>query len=78
MAEESFGTRSIDDIATWLAQKPSPTVLTYQAYDINKYTFYTEEHDQKTSYQNSSVQIERMTVNEANKRVYYGTIKEIW
>ena len=25
---------SIDDIATWLAQKPSPTVLTYQAYAI--------------------------------------------
>ena len=69
---------SIDDIATWLAQKPSPTVLTYQAYDINGYTFYTEERDKKTSYQNSSVRIECMTVNEADKRVYYGTIKEIW
>ena len=69
---------SIDDIATWLAQKPSPTVLTYQAYDINGYTFYTEERDQKTSYQNSSVRIECLTVNEADKRVYYGTIKEIW
>ena len=33
---------SIDDIATWLAQKPSPTVLTYQAYDINGYMFYTD------------------------------------
>ena len=32
----------------------------------------------KTSYQNSSVRIECMTVNEADKRVYYGTIKEIW
>ena len=32
---------SIDYIATWLAQKPSPTVLTYQAYVINGYTFYT-------------------------------------
>ena len=69
---------SIDDIATWLAQKPSPTVLTYQAYDINGYTFYTEERDKKTPYQNSSVRIECMTVNEADKRVYYGTIKEIW
>ena len=59
---------SIDDIATWLVQKPSPTVLTYQAYDINGYTFYTEERDQKTSYQNSSVRIECMTVNEADKR----------
>ena len=69
---------SIDEIATWLAQKPSPTVLTYQAYDINGYTFYTKERDQETSYQNSSVRIECMTVNEVDKRVYYGTIKEIW
>ena len=69
---------SIDDIATWLAQKPSPIVLTYQAYDINGYRFYTKERDKKTSYQNSSVRIECMTVNEADKRVYYGTIKEIW
>ena len=42
---------SIDDIATWLAQKPSPTVLTYQAYDINGYMFYTEERDKMTSNQ---------------------------
>ena len=60
---------SIDDIATWLAQKPSPTVLTYQAYDINGYTFYTEERDKKTLYQNNSIRIECMTVNEADKRV---------
>ena len=59
-------------------KKPSLTVLTYQAYDINGYTFYTEERDNKTSYQNSSVRIECMTVNEADKWVYYGTIKEIW
>ena len=52
-------------------------VLTYKAYDINGYMFYTEECD-KTSYQNNFVQIECMTINEADKRVYYGTIKEIW
>jgi hypothetical protein len=68
----------MDDNATWLAQKPSPTVLMYQAYDINGYMFYTEEHDEKTSYHNSSIRIECMTVDEADKRVYHGTIKEIW
>ena len=61
-----------------LAHGPSPNLVTYQAYDINGYTFYTEEHDEKTSYQNSSIRIECMTVDEADKRVYYGTIKEIW
>ena len=45
---------SIDDIATWLAQKPS-VMVTNQAYDIKGYTFYTKGHDEKTSYQNSSV-----------------------
>ena len=38
---------SVDDIATWLAQNPSPIVLIYPAYDINGYTFYTEERDKK-------------------------------
>ena len=78
MAEESFGTRILDEIAMWLVQNPSPMVLMYQWYVINGYTFYTEERDEKNSYQNSYVQIECMTVNEADKRVYYGTIKEIW
>ena len=40
--------------------------------------FYTKEHDQKTSYQNTAVRIECMIVDEVDKRVYYGTIKEIW
>ena len=51
---------------------------THQDYDINGYTFYTKERDQNTSYQNSDVRIECMTVDEVDKRVYYGTIKEIW
>ena len=66
---------SMDDIATWLTQNPSPMVLMYQAYDINGYMVYTEERDEKTSYQNSSVQIECMIVNEVYKRLYYVTSK---
>ena len=59
---------SIDDIATWLAQKPSLMVLMYQVYDINGYMFYTEEHDKKTSYQKGFVRIECMNVDEAGKK----------
>ena len=69
---------SDQDLATWLAQKPSTTIMKYQAYDINGNTFYTEERDAKTSYQNSSVGIECLTVEEDDKQVYYGTIEEIW
>ncbi|KAE8780877.1 hypothetical protein D1007_45916 [Hordeum vulgare] len=49
---------SMDEIATWLVQKPSPTVLMYQAYDIKSYTFYTKERDEKTSYRKSSIRLE--------------------
>jgi hypothetical protein len=76
--KDRLSRRSMDDIATWLAQKPSPMVLRYQAYDINSYTFYTKERDKKTSFQNSSIQIECITVDETDKSVYYGTIEEIW
>src|SRR3954471_4511757 len=30
-------------------------LMTYQAYDINGYTFYIEEKDMKSNYQNSGV-----------------------
>ena len=40
--------------------------------------FYTEEHDAKTSYQNNSIWIECLTIEEDDKQVYYGTIEEIW
>ena len=46
--------------------------------DIYGYTIYTKERDKKTSYQNRSILIECITVDEADKRVYYGTIEEIW
>ena len=38
-----------------LSQGPAHHLMTYQAYDINGYTFYTEEKDNKCDYQNSRV-----------------------
>ena len=69
---------SMDDIAMFLAQKPSPTVLRFQAYEVNGYTYYTEEHEKMTSYQNIFIRIECRAIDEADKRVYHGTIVEIW
>ena len=48
---------SIDDIKK-LAAGPIFTVTTYQAYDINGYTFYTVQQDRKSIYQNSGVRID--------------------
>jgi len=46
-----------DDIKK-LAASPIFTVMTYQAYDINGYTFYTVQQDKKSIYQNSGVCID--------------------
>jgi hypothetical protein len=41
-----------------LARDPIFTVMTYQGYDINEYTFYTEQQDKKSTYQNSVVRVD--------------------
>jgi hypothetical protein len=45
-----------------LACDPIFTVVTYQGYDINRYTFYTEQQDKKSTYQNSGVYIDAYDV----------------
>ena len=52
-------------------------LVTYQAYDINGYTFYTEEKDNKCDYQNSGVTSEFYTDDNVKER-FYGRIEEIW
>ena len=59
-----------------LSQGPAPNLVTYQAYDINGYTFYTEEKDRNSEYQNSGVTMESFTGDV--KERYYGRIEEIW
>ena len=52
--------------------------MTYQVYDINGYTFYTEEKDMKSDYQNSGVTMESYTDTAGNvKKRYYRRIEEI-
>ena len=58
-----------------LAHGPSPNVATFQAYDINGFTFYTEEKDESSVYQNSGVTMVSSIGNE--KLRYYGRIEEI-
>jgi hypothetical protein len=36
--------------------------VTYQEYNINGYTFYTEQHDKKSMYQNSGVCVDAYDV----------------
>jgi hypothetical protein len=54
------------------------TVMTYQGYNINGYTFYTEQQDKKSMYQNSGVCVDAYDVTGQDKNMYYGQIQEIW
>jgi hypothetical protein len=57
---------------------PIFTVVTYQGYDINGYTFYTEQQDKKIMYQNSGVRVDAYNVTGQDKNMYYDQIQEIW
>jgi hypothetical protein len=60
-----------------LSCDPIFTVVTYQEYDINGYTFYTEQEDKKNMYQNSGVHFDAYDVTVQDKNMYYDQIQEI-
>jgi hypothetical protein len=60
-----------------LACDPIFTVVTYQGYAINGYTFYTEQQDKKNTYQNSGVCVDAYDVMGQDKNMYYGQIQEM-
>ena len=60
-----------------MAAGPLITITSYQAYDINGYTFYTTAQDKKSTYQNSGVRIE-VVDNDDEKIAYYEQIEDIW
>jgi hypothetical protein len=60
-----------------LASRPSSCVTSWQAYDINDYTYYTKENDKKSVAQNSGICIEAIDP-QGLKTTYYGYIHDIW
>ena len=50
-----MGDSMIDVQLQWLARGPSATIIQYQGYEINGYTFYTRAQDEKSTDQNSGV-----------------------
>jgi hypothetical protein len=62
----------IEDMAMkMLASRPSSCVMSWQAYDINGYTYYTKEKDKKNVTQNSGIHIEVIDP-QGLKTTYYG------
>jgi hypothetical protein len=73
----SSNTQTSEDLKK-LARGPILTVVTYQGYDINGYTFYTEQQDKKSAYQNSGVRADAYDATGQDKNMYYGKIQQIW
>jgi hypothetical protein len=60
-----------------LASRPSSCVTSWQAYDINGYTYYIKEKDRRSVAQNSGIRIEAFEPLGV-KTTYYGYIQDIW
>ena len=82
-----FGDHNASETLRKLVDRPKINVITWQGYDINKYSFYTKSQDDKSTMQNSgvSLRVESQhfaTVHDDNPRVasmpYFGVIEEIW
>ena len=72
-----MGDGTIAEQLQWLARGLSMTIMQYQAYEINGYTFYTRAQDEKSTNQNSGVRIDAIG-NDGNKDSYFEVIEEIW
>ncbi|GJR82992.1 putative reverse transcriptase domain-containing protein [Tanacetum coccineum] len=75
--------KSVLETVRWISYGPRATVVKYDAYNINGYTFRTKCHDGKV-YQNSGVSVEAIDLH-ISKEVatirqayYYGVLQEIW
>jgi hypothetical protein len=67
-----------DDITiSRLAKGPSRQVTSWQAYEINGYTYYTHTKDSTCVNQNSDVQIEALD-GLGQKIPFFGIIDGIW
>nr|GEY43126.1 hypothetical protein [Tanacetum cinerariifolium] len=74
---------SVSKTLRWISYGPRATVVKYDAYNINGYTFRTKCHDDKV-YQNNGVNVDAIDLHiskeVATKRqaFYYGVLQEIW
>jgi hypothetical protein len=64
-------------IMKMLASRPSSCVTSWQAYDINGYTYCTKEKDRRSVAQNSDIRIEPFDPFWV-KIMYYRYIHDIW
>lgn len=81
--ELAVSKETISETVKWISHQPSHTVLKYDVYNINGYTFRTKNHDGRV-YQNSGVAVEATDTHISKDQIsyeqtsYYGVLQEIW
>nr|GEV09046.1 hypothetical protein [Tanacetum cinerariifolium] len=81
--ELAISKESVSVTLRWISYRPHTTVVKYDAYNINGYTFRTKCHDGKV-YQNIRVNVEAIylhiskEVATIRQAFYYGVLQEIW
>ncbi|GJY37243.1 putative transposase-associated domain-containing protein [Tanacetum coccineum] len=74
---------SVSETVRWISYGPRATIVKYEAYNINGYTFRTKSND-GIVYQNSRVSVEAVDLHiskevaTTRKAFYYGVLQEIW
>ena len=76
LQKELMDNDEIHEQLAWLARGLANSILTYQGYEINGYTFYTRAQDNKSFNQNSGVRIDATDSN-GQTNSYFGYIEEI-
>ncbi|GJS44466.1 hypothetical protein Tco_0569509 [Tanacetum coccineum] len=81
--ELAISKESVSETVRWISYGPCATVVKYDAYNINGYTFRTKCHDGKV-YQNSGVSVEAIDLHiskevaTTRQAFYYGFLQKIW
>jgi hypothetical protein len=73
----SIGETPEEKMIYLLVTGPHSLVKSWQAYDINGFTFYTKTNDSRSQCQNSGVRVDAED-STGQKNAYYGYIEKIW
>ena len=68
----------MSDTIKWLAWGPSFHVITWSDYDINRYSFYTKDQDDKSSMQNSGVMVEVESMHFSSSKDKNPPYQHLW
>ncbi|GJS85981.1 hypothetical protein Tco_0752522 [Tanacetum coccineum] len=74
---------SVSETVRWISYGPRATIVKYEAYNINGYTFRMKSND-GIVYQNSRVSVEAIDLHifqrscTTRNAFYYGVLQEIW